>query len=103
MRLTFALRKCEPREPSLRSGPAHAFVSPRMPNRISALWRAVVRHNILVLAVALFISFPVAAATPLLGSAQDFKLLATLGFQQAVDGAHPEGSGLNNYAWSMRW
>lgn len=33
----------------------------------------------------------------------DFKLLATLGFAQAVDGPHSQGTTQNSYAWSMEW
>ena len=46
---------------------------------------------------------PSAAAAPLLDGNEDFRLLASLGFEQAVDGAHPQGTVLNDYAWSMAW
>ncbi|MFO1314450.1 MAG: hypothetical protein U1F58_02510 [Burkholderiales bacterium] len=66
-----------------------------------------VAHNLhtlalCILALALAAAAPVRAAGMLSGDA-DFKLLATLGFEQAIDGAHPEGSQLNEYAWSMTW
>ncbi|MFO1323276.1 MAG: hypothetical protein U1F15_04345 [Burkholderiales bacterium] len=44
-----------------------------------------------------------AHAVDLLNGDEDFKVLATLGFEQAVDGAHAQGSYKNDYAWSMAW
>ena len=64
---------------------------------------AVVRHILLAFALALAVTAGAAHATGTLTSNADFKLLAWLGFQQAVDGARPEGSPLNVYAWSMTW
>jgi hypothetical protein len=46
---------------------------------------------------------PVWAEVGVLGGDEDFNLLATRGFAQAVDGPHAEGSPLNSYAWSMEW
>lgn len=70
-------------------------------------WPAVVCHKIRAFATALLIApllvaGPVQAAGQLDGN-EDFKLLAALGFEEAVDGAHPEGNQLNSYAWSMAW
>ena len=68
-----------------------------------------VDHNLRMLAAcALAVAIAVAAAAParaagLLNDNADFKLLATLGFTQAIDGAHPEGNEFNQYAWSMTW
>src|SRR5689334_16979357 len=59
-----------------------------------------------VCAVAFLALFAIGASAqsgPTLTSDADFKLLAWLGFKQAVDGAHPEGSTLNLYSWSMAW
>ena len=70
---------------------------------------AAVDHNLRMLAAcALALAIAVAAAAParaagLLNDNADFKLLATLGFTQAIDGAHPEGNEFNQYAWSMKW
>ncbi|MCC7325333.1 MAG: hypothetical protein IT521_00825 [Burkholderiales bacterium] len=65
-----------------------------------------VRYKVLSLvswlAICAVFAFPARAADLLTGN-QDFKLLASQGFQQAVDGAHPEGSEDNDYAWSMAW
>lgn len=44
-----------------------------------------------------------AAAVDLLDGNEDFKLMASAGFSQALDGAHPEGTPSNDYAWSMAW
>ena len=68
---------------------------------------AVVAHNLRMLAACL-LALLLAAAWParaagILNDNADFKLLATLGFSQAIDGAHPEGTELNQYAWSMTW
>jgi hypothetical protein len=77
------------------------------PPKIPASWTAVVRHKLCALVLALFALMLVPAGSAigggLLSGDQDFKLLASLGFEQAVDGAHPQGSQLNNYAWSMTW
>ena len=54
-------------------------------------------------AVAALLPAHPAFAAPLLDGNDDFTLLATLGFAQAVDGAHAEGSPSNSYAWSMAW
>ena len=56
-----------------------------------------------LLCVAALAPAPRAIAAALLDGNEDFTLLASLGFEQAVDGAHPEGSVLNSYAWSMAW
>lgn len=68
--------------------------------------RSLVRHivctTILVLGAAVLPS-GTALAVPLLDSNDDFKLLARLGFEQAIDGAHAEGTDENDYAWSMAW
>ena len=60
------------------------------------------RRAALCAVAALATLHPAVAAPPLEGS-DDFTLLASLGFAQAVDGAHPEGSPSNSYAWSMAW
>lgn len=77
---------------------------------IGATLRRVVGHNMCALARNLALAFGVlvmaaapARAAGLLDGDEDFKLLAKLGFEQAVDGLHPEGSQLNQYAWSMAW
>jgi hypothetical protein len=44
-----------------------------------------------------------ASAAGLLDGNEDFKRLAWLGFEQAIDGAHPQGTRKNDYAWSMAW
>ena len=80
-----------------------------LPRGLSARLAAAVAHNLRMLAAcALAIALAVAAAAPvraagLLNDNADFKLLATLGFTQAIDGAHPEGNEFNQYAWSMTW
>jgi hypothetical protein len=68
---------------------------------------------VLVCRIILFIVMAILASLPLPGPAwaevgvldgnEDFKLLATQGFAQAVDGPHADGSPLNSYAWSMEW
>ncbi len=45
----------------------------------------------------------VAQAVDLLDGNEDFKLLAQLGFEQAVDGPHAQGARTNDYMWSMAW
>jgi len=45
----------------------------------------------------------VAAAADVLDGNEDFKLLSELGFEQAVDGSHPQGTRTNDYMWSMAW
>lgn len=67
---------------------------------IAALRRCI--RLAVVCAAALLGAVPVSAA-PLLDGNEDFKLLAWLGFEQAVDGAHPQGTVANDYAWSMAW
>lgn len=54
------------------------------------------------LAIGAVFSLPV-QATGFLTDNQDFKLLASLGFEQAVDGPHPDGTDTNIFAWSMAW
>ena len=44
-----------------------------------------------------------AHAVEVLDGNEDFKLLAELGFEQAVDGAHQLGTRTNDYMWSMSW
>ncbi len=44
-----------------------------------------------------------AHAVDLLDGNADFKLLAELGFEQAVDGPHAQGTRTNDYMWSMAW
>ena len=56
----------------------------------------------LCLMAALALASP-ARAVPMLDGNEDFKLLASRGFEVAVDGAHSEGSVQNDYAWSMAW
>jgi hypothetical protein len=61
-------------------------------------------HTLLaVLLASVFLGVGPAHAERLLGSDADFKLLASLGFEQAVDGAHADGTRTNDYAWSMAW
>lgn len=67
--------------------------------------RRVVRNKLstfVSIAFLALLSTPVLAVDVLNGD-EDFSLLASLGFQQAVDGAHPDGTGKNDYAWSMAW
>src|SRR3982751_3846871 len=67
-------------------------------------WLPLVRNMLCAIATCSMLALTSAAhAAPTLTSNADFKLLAWLGFKQAVDGAHPEGSTLNIYAWSMAW
>ena len=70
-------------------------------------WTAVVRHKLravaALLVLAVLLPYGAARATSLLDGNEDFKQLATLGFAQAVDGPHADGSQLNDYAWSMAW
>jgi hypothetical protein len=67
-------------------------------------WLDVVRNRLCAaLAVAVMAFAGNAHAVGMLASDADFKLLSWLGFEQAVDGAHAEGSTLNIYAWSMSW
>ena len=73
---------------------------------VRRLWtRLVVVRNRLCAAalIALLALCAPAHATGTLTGDADFKLLSWLGFAQAIDGAHPEGSKLNKYAWSMTW
>ena len=67
--------------------------------------RACFRAALALLSATLFalVTYGTAHAVDLLNGNEDFKLLASLGFEQAVDGAHPEGSRYNDYAWSMAW
>lgn len=58
---------------------------------------------VVTFAMALFAALPRMAHAQLLDGNEDFKLLAELGFEQAVDGAHPQGARTNDYAWSMAW
>ncbi|MEO8751326.1 MAG: hypothetical protein ABI624_01480 [Casimicrobiaceae bacterium] len=68
---------------------------------------ASVRHGICSLAAVMLVAAQLVAgaafAAGLLDGNEDFKRLATAGFEQAVDGLHPEGSQFNDYAWSMAW
>ena len=66
---------------------------------VGNVWRSM---RIAALCVAAALA-PSAVAVPLLDGNEDFRLLAQLGFEQAVDGAHPQGTVLNDYAWSMTW
>jgi hypothetical protein len=67
-------------------------------------WLDVVRNRLCAaLAVAILAVGGHAHAAGLLASSADFKLLSWLGFKEAIDGAHAEGSTLNIYAWSMTW
>ncbi len=43
------------------------------------------------------------AAVGILDGNEDFALLASHGFTEAVDGPHAEASPANKYAWSMAW
>ena len=74
----------------------------RSTNRIELVYYRL-RLSALALLAALTFGAGSALAAPVLDGNEDFKLLASLGFQQAIDGAHPEGSILNEYAWSMAW
>jgi hypothetical protein len=56
-----------------------------------------------VLLVCLMVSVSAGAAAGVLDGNEDFNLLATRGFAQAVDGPHADGSPLNSFAWSMEW
>ncbi|MFO1316806.1 MAG: hypothetical protein U1F58_14505 [Burkholderiales bacterium] len=74
----------------------------------SALQRLdrIVRHVVFTTALALGATLlPVGAvfAVPLLDGNDDFKLMAWQGFEQAIDGAHAQGTVANDYAWSMAW
>lgn len=67
---------------------------------------SVVDYMLHTLALCLVLVLAVAAparAAGILNDNADFKLLASLGFTQAIDGAHPEGTELNQYAWAMTW
>lgn len=55
------------------------------------------------LACASLMALAPAAAAPPLDSNADFRLLASNGFAQAIDGPHAQGSELNQYAWAMAW
>lgn len=73
---------------------------------LRASW-SIVRCRLQVLAAIMCVMAQLTAApvqaVDLLDGDEDFKLLASLGFEQAVDGAHPEGTRDNDYAWSMAW
>ena len=73
-------------------------------NRIHRIhtWEPILFIGIVLFAV-LIASVPVRAEVGVLDGNEDFKLLATRGFAQAVDGPHAEGTPLNSYAWSMEW
>jgi len=66
-----------------------------------------VRHRLSLFAASLLVAAQLCAASAsaagLLDGNEDFKRLAWLGFEQAVDGAHPQGTHKNDYAWSMAW
>lgn len=62
-----------------------------------------VRHMLCALVATFVIAATGTASAAILDGNEDFKLLASLGFEQALDGAHAEGSRLNDYAWSMQW
>jgi len=67
---------------------------------------ALVRNTLWSIALVLAAVVPLGSARAgpgLLASDANFKLLASAGFTQAIDGAHPEGSTLNIYSWSMAW
>jgi hypothetical protein len=77
-----------------------------MPTRLFRLCIAAVGHRSCVAVLALFAALMLPAGTAagaFLDGNEDFKLMASLGFAQAVDGPHAQGSGLNEYAWSMAW
>ena len=79
-------------------------MNPAMLVRHARIWAAIVRHRLCALTIAAALGLTGAAhAAPTLTSNADFKLLASLGFKEAIDGAHPEGSTLNIYSWSMAW
>jgi hypothetical protein len=69
--------------------------------------RALVRHNLSFAAALVFALVQLAAmparAVDLLDGDEDFTLLSSLGFEQAIDGAHADGTRKNDYAWSMAW
>jgi len=69
----------------------------------AASFHRLVRHTVGAVLLAACLAASPLHALGLLSSDADFTLLASLGFRQAVDGAHPEGSALNDYAWSMQW
>ncbi len=77
------------------------------PWKAQEIWFSVLRGGLgiaaLVMFAALMIPAGAASGSGLLSSNADFKLLASLGFEQAVDGAHPQGTRKNDYAWSMAW
>ncbi|MFO1323278.1 MAG: hypothetical protein U1F15_04355 [Burkholderiales bacterium] len=57
-------------------------------------------------AIAAFVAQMFVAPAPaadVLNGNEDFKLMASQGFEQAVDGPHAQGSYKNDYAWSMMW
>lgn len=65
-----------------------------------------VRHGLYAaaLAVLLALGFVTAArAEPVLHGNADFRVMASRGFADAIDGPHAQGSELNQYAWSMAW
>ncbi|MCC7040975.1 MAG: hypothetical protein IT516_11770, partial [Burkholderiales bacterium] len=70
------------------------------PNRAARL-RSVLT---LCVALALFLMLPrIGSTADLLDGNEDFKLLAQLGLEQAVDGPHAQGARTNDYMWSMAW
>ena len=68
--------------------------------------RELVGNRLALLAAALVavaLSVTPARAVDLLDGNEDFTLLAKLGFEEAIDGPHADGSRKNDYAWSMAW
>lgn len=68
--------------------------------------RELVSNSLAFLCAALvtaFIATTPARAADLLDGNEDFTLLAKLGFEEAIDGPHADGSRKNDYAWSMAW
>jgi len=65
---------------------------------------ALVRNKLLPLAsLLLALAFAPAHAVDVLDGDEDFTLLSSLGFEQAIDGPHADGTRKNDYAWSMAW
>ncbi|HXX82042.1 MAG TPA: hypothetical protein VEI46_10870, partial [Thermodesulfovibrionales bacterium] len=78
------------------------FTKRRKDSVLILTWRIILMIGI-VLLVPLTAPGRAAATVGVLGDDEDFALLASLGFEQAVDGHHSQGSTSNSYAWSMEW
>jgi len=75
-----------------------------MPMNFTTRLRALVRDKLLpLLALLAALACAPAGAVDLLDGDEDFTLLSSLGFEQAIDGPHADGTRKNDYAWSMTW